>query len=103
MGTKENKVQSDILKHLKAKGILCWRNNNTAVYDPKINGYRSFNGMKGVGDILAVHNGVFYSIECKANTKQSPDQILFQKRLEHAGGVYIVARSIEDVDNFLDV
>ena len=64
MGVKENKVQSDILKHLKAKGILCWRNNNTAVYDPKINGYRSFNGMKGVGDILAVHNGVFYTIEC---------------------------------------
>jgi hypothetical protein len=99
MGVKENKVQSDILKHLKAKGILCWRNNNTAVYDPKINGYRSFNGMKGVGDILAVHNGVFYSIECKANTNQSSDQILFQKRLERAGGVYIVARNIADIDH----
>jgi hypothetical protein len=99
MGTRENKVQAEILQHLKSKNILCWRNNNTAVYDSKIHSYRSFTGMKGVGDILAVHNGVFYSIECKAGTKQSADQILFQKRLERAGGVYIVARNIADIDH----
>jgi hypothetical protein len=103
MGQLENKVQLAILKHLRAKDILCWRNNSTGVYDAKLRGYRSNPYLiKGIGDILAIHKGVFYSIECKAKTKQSPDQIIWKKRLTQAGGVYVLAKSVEDVDNALD-
>lgn len=56
--------------------------------------------MKGVSDIIAVIDGRFIGIEVKTKRgRQSADQILFQKRLERAGGVYVVARCVEDVEH----
>lgn len=54
--------------------------------------------MKGTPDIIAVIKGKFVGIEVKAPTgRMSADQILFQKRLEAHGGVYVLAKSVEDV------
>ena len=95
---KETKIQAEILKYLSQKGIFCWRQNNGAVWDAKLGMYRSHSGMAGVADILAVHNGNLIAVECKTNKgKMSPAQFLFKKRLEEAGGIYILARSVEDV------
>ena len=60
--------------------------------------------MKGVPDILAIlPKGIFCGIEVKTERgKQSADQILFQKRSERLGARYILARSVEDVDNLID-
>jgi len=57
--------------------------------------------MPGQPDIIAIlPGGIFCGVEVKTpKGKQSPDQILFQKRLERAGGVYIVARNIADIDH----
>lgn len=101
MAKKESEIQSEILKYLKSRGVFCWRNNNTAQYDRRLGGYRAFNGMKGVPDILAIlPTGIFCGIEVKTpRGKQSPDQILFQKRSESLGARYILARSVDDVVN----
>ena len=102
---KESEIQSEIIKYLKKQGIFCWRNNNTAVYDPKINGYRSFTGLKGVPDILGIlPGGIFIGVEVKTpRGKQSADQVLFERRCKRLGGVYIVARSVKDItDNIKD-
>lgn len=95
---KENDVQRSILDYLTLRKIFHWRQNNGATYDAKLGFYRSHTGMKGVPDIICVIDGQFVGIECKGpRGKQSADQILFQKRLEFAGGKYILAKSVDDV------
>ena len=99
MATPESKIQSAVLKRLKKQGIFCWRQNNLAIFDPKMNGYRSFNGLKGVPDILAVINGKFTGFEIKTpKGRQSADQKLFQQRLERNGGDYYLIRDVSDLD-----
>lgn len=47
-------------------------------------------------------SGKFIGIECKGDRgKLRPEQIAFRDRLEKDGGLYIVARSVEDVDRVL--
>ena len=54
--------------------------------------------MKGVPDIIVVHNKRFIGFEVKrAKGKQSPAQKLFQKRVEAAGGLYFVVTCLWDV------
>ena len=90
--TEEGDRQRAILDYLHLRGILHWRNQSHPVPG------RRFTGLKGVADIIAVHRGVCYGIEVKsAKGKLSDDQGAFQIRLVNAGGVYIVARSVDDV------
>lgn len=103
MGTKENTIQSLTLKTLREYGVFCWRNNNTAIWDARLNGYRAHNGLKGVPDILAVIKGQFVGIEVKTRTgRQNADQKLFQQRLERNGGKYYLVRSKEEVDKIIE-
>ena len=109
MATPEGKTQREILVYLKEKGVFCWRNNNGAVFDQKLNsgygGYRSNNIMKGVPDIIGIMpdgSGRFLGIEVKApGGSQSGPQVLFERRTKRAGGVYILAKSVEDVASVL--
>lgn len=94
---KESQLQTAILKELQSHGKFCWRQNNAPIYDPKIGGYRAQAGINGLPDIICVIDGVFTGIEVKSGTKQSADQILFQKRLELNGGKYLVAQSVADI------
>ncbi len=94
----ESKIQSAVLKYLHEKGIFAWRQNNLAIYDPKLNGYREHTGLKGVPDILAVIKCQFVGFEIKQpKGRQSADQLLFQKRLERNGGKYHIIRSLDDI------
>ena len=88
-----------ILKYLSSKGIFHFRVYNGAVWDARLGQYRAYVGMKGVTDIICVIKGRFHGIEVKRKKggKQSSEQFIFQQRLEEAGGVYILARSVEDV------
>jgi hypothetical protein len=94
---KESQLQTAILKELQSQGKFCWRQNNAPIYDPKIGGYRSQTGINGLPDIICVIDGIFTGIEVKSGTKQSADQILFQRRLELNGGKYILAQSVADI------
>lgn len=56
-------------------------------------------GLKGSPDIIGViEGGRFLGIEVKTGcATQSPQQKKFQKIFEQLGGLYIVARSLEDI------
>ena len=54
--------------------------------------------LPGVSDIIIIHKGKAYGLEVKTDTgTQSPDQILFEKRMIECGGKYEIARGVEDV------
>jgi len=53
----------------------------------------------GLPDLQAVKNGQALYIEVKKpGGRQSPKQKQFQQSLESAGGTYILAKSIDDIN-----
>lgn len=55
----------------------------------------------GIPDIMACVRGRTVGIEVKTESgKQSADQIVWQKKLEAAGGLYLLARSADEVQAF---
>ena len=99
MGKKENNVQDAICQYLDAKRYLFSRINTTGVYDPRIGAFRkpSKYTLIGMSDILVFTKGQTVFIECKAETQLSEDQLKFRQDVEDEGFIYIVARSIDDV------
>jgi Holliday junction resolvase len=56
-------------------------------------------GASGSPDIVAVIHGRYVGIEVKAaKGKQSENQMQFQRELEAAGGIYLLVKSIEDIE-----
>src|SRR5450755_2577576 len=93
---RESAIQAQIIQYLKLKGIFHYRNNSGGFLDANKHFYRF--GALGSPDIICVVDGQFVGIEVKApGGKQSDHQISFQKRLEAAGGKYILAYSLEGV------
>lgn len=93
---RESAIQAQILQYLSLKGIFHYRNNSGGFKDANNHFYRF--GALGSPDIICVVEGRFVGIEVKApGGRQSEHQISFQKRLEAAGGKYILAYSLEDV------
>ena len=98
--TLEKDVQLSILQYLEAKRYFFYRQNTTPIFDAQKKIFRRMPAyaMKGVPDIIVIHQGKYIGIECKSDTgKMSPDQLQFEKMSTLNGGVYILARSIEDV------
>jgi hypothetical protein len=94
---KESEVQRAILDWLEWHHIFHYRNNSGAFIDAQKHFYRF--GALGSPDIICVINGRFIGIEVKAHGgKQSEHQKEFQRRLETAGGLYILAYSVDDLD-----
>jgi hypothetical protein len=100
-GPSEKEIQESILDWLSyQQNAFVWRNNNVGVYDPRTEGFRRLPkySMRGVSDIIGLWNGRGLAIECKSKTgKLSAYQEAFLNRFKQAGGITIVARSIEDV------
>lgn len=59
----EASLQKSAIQWLKLHNVFAWR-NNTGSTKTASGGFMMF-GLKGSGDILALHNGVAYAIECK--------------------------------------
>lgn len=97
---KESDVQGAILQYLALKRIFHYRNNSGGFRDAQNHFYRF--GAVGSPDIVCVVNGQYVGIEVKKpGGRQSEHQKEFQRRLEEAGGRYILARSIDDVERAL--
>ena len=79
-----------------------WANNTGTAYR---RGRMLKFGLVGSGDILGIiEGGTFLSIEVKSGkARQSKQQKIFQKMVTSLGGLYIVARSTQDVKKALDV
>lgn len=99
-GRSEAEVQAGVISYLHSRPeIFFWRQNSGA-YSPRPGQFLQF-GMRGVPDILGVQapTGRMIGIEVKREVggKVSPAQKSFGETMKKFGGVYIVARSIEDV------
>lgn len=88
---KESEIQAQIKEYLQWKGWFVF----------KI--HQSLGSYKGIADLYAIKGGRGIWIEVKTpDGSQSQDQVYFQQDIEAHGGEYLVARSIEDVDRFLE-
>lgn len=89
----EHEVKKEIMAYLTVKQIYHWR-NNTGMGRKYV-----YFGLKGSADILGIlPDGRFLAIECKSATgKQSPEQIVFQDNVNANNGLYILARSVDDI------
>lgn len=96
----ENDIQNAILQYLELKRHCFWRQNTTAIYDPKRGIHRKPPpyALNGVSDIVLIKNGLAIFLEVKKpEGRQSPSQKTFEQKVTNAGAEYHVVRSIEDV------
>ena len=85
---KESDIQRGIKEYLQWHG---W-------FVVKI--HQSLGSYRGIADLFALKNGRHAWIEVKAPAgKMSNDQEKFKAEVEAHGGIYILARGIEDVMN----
>lgn len=93
----ESQIQKVIMEYLTAKRIFHFKVNTTGIYKQSTGSYIP-SGSVGCPDIIAIMNGKFIGIEVKApKGKVSEAQKKFGEKIESAGGVYIVARSVDEV------
>jgi len=77
------------------RDVRAWRNNRgVARFDGRVVSF----GINGQADISGiVMGGRRLEIETKHTTKPSEDQLNFAAMIRRFGGLYILARSVEDV------
>ena len=95
----ERDIQAAILAALAGRTDLrAWRNNAGQAKNLQTGGYVKF-GVVGQADISGIlTGGRRLEIEVKGPTgRQSEQQRRFQAMVERYGGLYILARSVEDV------
>ena len=98
--TPEGAVLRDCLALLKMMGIFHWRNNTGAVNTPS-GGFIRF-GSKGSADILALRNGKFLAVECKAQKgKPTPEQLAWGQTVKEHGGYWCCVRSASELAEFI--
>lgn len=62
-------------------------------------------GMKGTADLHGIYNGRALRIEikCKATKdRQRPDQKIYQRKVEKAGGAYLIVREFKDFFDYIN-
>ena len=107
----EKEILRAICDYLKVQNHFFWRQNNTGVYRTLRNKktkeiikqfWTGNNIMRGVPDVFVMRSngfgGVLYGIEVKSDTgTQRPEQKEFQRKFEANGGVYILARGVNEI------
>jgi hypothetical protein len=102
---KESDIQRTILDYLtilekQGKPIFFWKQNNVGTRKP--DGGWIPAPMLGVADIICCVRGRFLAIEVKVpGGHQSQSQGAFEADVRRAGGEYVLAKSIEDVEGIL--
>ena len=88
---REKLIENKIKSYLKSKGAYYVKYFGNAY------------SQNGVPDILACYKGRFIGIEVKNETgKTSPLQDINLEQIKQAGGISLVARSVEDVSKIID-
>lgn len=94
--TNETTIMRDILIALsQIPGALFWRVNVGVAKTP--DGRTMRYGLPGQADISGIVRGRHVEVEIKTPTgRQSMQQRRWQTAVERAGGVYLVARSVDE-------
>lgn len=89
-----------VMSALGDHGIPCWRQQ--AGVTQGFSGSIVRLGINGCADICAIlPDGKMLQVEVKAGKdRQSDDQKRFQAMIERNNGIYLIARSVDDVNNF---
>ena len=108
---KETDLVRAVLDWLALRRIKAWRTNNTGIFDPIKKVYRTFQGLRGVADILGivpqtvdlqgerVTFGNFLAIEVKRPGEPlREDQEAFLQEIRDRGGIALCVRSLADLD-----
>lgn len=99
---READVQRAILEYLRAKRVMCYRQNAGAF---KIGDRFVSMGVVGIADIICLtHGGIYTAIEVKApkNGVLSTPQVTFLRNVRKAGGIAMIATDVSDVIRLLD-
>lgn len=61
---------------------------------------QSLGAYKGISDLIALKNGktVFIEVKTSRSSGQSEHQKAFQQKVEEAGGIYWIVKSIEELE-----
>ncbi len=103
--TPTNTITTAVLNYLNLNGFYVFRVNNQGTFDPVKKLYRFNNQTKGIADIIGVTpKGRFIAVEVKGTKtdKQSEHQKEFQLKVQRAGGLYILARSLDDIIKLIE-
>lgn len=108
-------LESDVLRacldYLSVRKIFHWRSNQAAI-PLKDGGFRAFNGMRGVSDILGIlpqevkidgntkaRFGNLLAVEVKRpGGKPSPEQVEFLATVNRLGGIGLCVDSVDQLD-----
>jgi hypothetical protein len=100
----ESQLQYEILRIFGARPDLrLWRSSTGKGISMDGRRVLSF-GVTGQADLsgIVAGSGRRLEVEIKSATgRQSPEQVAFQAMIQRFGGIYVVARSIEDVERAL--
>lgn len=95
---QEKRIQNDIIRTFGTRSDMrIWRANTGVA---RYRGGREVRfGVPGQADLTGVlPGGVRLEVEVKSPTgRQTPEQASYQKMIERFGGVYVLARSVQDV------
>lgn len=101
----EKQIQKQITDYLEWKHYFWWRNNSGAMlseYKGKTRFMRF--GQSGSPDLFIVINGKIIGCEVKNEKgKQTDNQKEWQERFEKAGGIYLLTRSLDEIQNYLNM
>ena len=95
----ESALVNAAIRWLWHHGCYVWR-QNTGAYKPEgSNRYIQY-GTPGCADIIGVTQaGVFIAVDCKsAKGKLTDHQLRFRDRVLEKNGIYICAKSLDDLD-----
>ena len=97
---REQDIQRAILDYLLWNKKFCWKQNTVGIRKP--NGSYIPASTTGIPDITCIIDGRYCGIEVKSKKgRLSDNQKEFQSKVEKAGGQYIVACAISDVEHLI--
>ena len=101
----EHETQNAIINLITLRGGVATRVNSGLTLIKNTDGTTRAikHANKGTADILAVYEEKFLAIEVKfGNDKPTPEQLEFGRQVQDAGGLFLVAYDVEEVNQLLD-
>ena len=87
----EKKIENAIKEYITAHGGLCYKIHGGDIYQET-----------GIPDLLVCWSGLFFGIEVKDPCgKPSAIQLAQGVRIKKAGGHFLIATSVKDVEDYL--
>lgn len=89
---KEKEIENSIKEYISNLGGLCYKIHGGDLYQET-----------GIPDLLCCIKGLFFGIEVKdPGGKASAIQLAQGARIKKAGGHFLIAKSLRDVENYIE-